>query len=137
MNDEAPIVIRADRAWEGESGEVLFLEGNFEMRSADWVVTARNAEVHGPVEDPESVVVTGEPAKISFDNDGSRIFGQGRRIVYRHREEVIELYDDAVLEGEDVSMTSSVIVYDVRNERLRSSGPDGVEVIVRRNDNDG
>ena len=135
VNDEAPIVIRADRAWEGESGEVLFLKGNFQMRSAGWVVTAQDAEVHGPVEDPERVVVTGEPAKISFDNDGSRIFGQGRRIVYRHREEVIELYDGAVLEGDDVSMTSSVIVYDVKNERLRSSGSDGVEVIVRRNGN--
>ena len=133
VNDEAPIVIRADRAWEGESGEVLYLQGNFEMRSADWEVTAENAEVHGPVEDPERIVVTGEPANISFDNDGSRVSGQGRRIVYRHREEVIELYDDAVLEGEDVSMTSSVIVYDVKNERLRSSGTDGVEVIVRRN----
>ena len=133
VNDEAPIVIRADRAWEGESGRVLYLEGSFEMRSADWLVTARNAEVHGPVEDPERIVVTGRPAKITFDNDGSTITGVGGRIVYRYREEVIELYEDAVLEGEDVSMASSAIVYDLKNERLRSSGSDGIEVIVRPN----
>ena len=48
---------------------------------------------------------------------------------------MIELYDDAVLEGEDVLMTSSAIIYDLRNERLRSSGSDGVEVIVRRKGN--
>ena len=134
-SEQAPIVIRADRAWEGEDGETLYFVGSFEMRSADWVVTARQAEVHGPVEDPERLVVTGQPAKISFDNDGSRISGRGGRIVYRYREEVIELYDDAVLEGEDVLMTSSAIIYDLRNERLRSSGSDGVEVIVRRKGN--
>ena len=135
--EEAPIVIRADRAWEGEDGEVLYLQGSFEMSSAEWRVTAHDAEVHGPVEDPERVVVSGAPARISFDNEGSTITGQGGRIVYRYREEVIELYDDAILEGEDVSMASSAIVYDLRNGRLRSSGSDGVEVIVRRDGNGG
>ena len=136
-SQQAPIVIRADRAWEGAEDGILYLEGSFEMSSADWRVTAWNAEVHGPVEDPELIVVRGGPAWISFDNKGSTITGQGRRIVYRYREEVIELYDEAVLEGEDMSMTSSVIVYDLRNERLRSSGSDGVEVIVRRDGNGG
>ncbi|MDE0364902.1 MAG: hypothetical protein OXP09_04945 [Gammaproteobacteria bacterium] len=134
--EEAPIVIRADRAWEGEDGGVLYLQGSFEMSSAEWRVTADDAEVHGPVDDPERVVVTGAPARISFDNEGFTITGAGGRIVYRYREDVIELYDDAVLEGEDVSMASSAIVYDLRNGRLRSSGSDGVEVIVRR-DGDG
>lgn len=133
---EAPIVIRADRAWEGDDGEVLYLQGSFEMSSADWRVTAENAEVHGPVEDPERVVVSGAPARIYFQNEGSTITGRGGRIVYRYREEVIELYDDALLEGEDVSMASSSIVYDLGNERLRSSGSDGVEVIVRPDGND-
>ncbi len=131
-DEEAPIVIRADRAWEGEDGDVLYLQGSFEMRSAEWRVTAQDAEVHGPVEDPERILVTGQPATIVFDSEGSTVKGEGRRIVYRHREEVIELYEQAVLETEDVSMSSSAIVYDLNNERLRSSGSDGVEVIVRR-----
>ena len=133
--DEAPIVIRAGRAWEGEDGKVLHLEGGFEMRSADWQVVAQSAQVHGPVEEPERIVVTGQPARITLDNDGSTITGQGNRIVYRYREDVIELYDEAALQGEDVSMTSSVIVYDLKNERLRSSGSDGIEVVVRRDGN--
>ena len=52
-----PIVIRADRAWEaaaegapsGAEGQVLHLQGNFEMRGADWRVTADSAQVRGPV----------------------------------------------------------------------------------------
>ena len=129
---EAPIVIRADRAWEGEEDGVLYLQGNFEMSSAEWRVTAEDAEVHGPVQDPIRLVVSGVPARIYFDNGGSAITGQGGRIVYRYREDMIELYDEAALEGEDISMTSSAIIYDLANERLRSSGSDGVEVIVRR-----
>lgn len=131
------MVIRADRAWEGEDDGVLYLQGSFEMRSAEWRVTADDAEVHGPVENPERVIVTGAPARISFDNEGSTITGQGGRIVYRYRDEVIELYENAVLEGRDVSVASSAIVYDLENERLRSSGSDGVEVIVRRDGNGG
>lgn len=135
-DDDTPIVIRADRAWEGDGGDVLHLTGNFEMRSGDWVVTAEGAEVYGPVEDPERLVVTGQPAKMSFDDGDLQLSGRGGRIIYRHQEEVLELYDDAVLEGEDISMTSSVIVYDLQNERLRSSGSDGVQVIVRQNGDD-
>ena len=132
-NGEAPIVIRADRAWEGEEDGVLHMAGNFEMVSADWRVTADAAEVHGPVQNPELLIVSGSPARISFDNEGSTIIGRGGRIHYRYREDLLELYDDAVLEGEDMSMSSSVIVYDLAEERLQSSGTDGVEVVVGRN----
>ncbi len=131
-NGEAPIVIRADRAWEGEDDGVLHMAGNFEMRSTDWRVTAETAEIQGPVENPELLILNGSPARISFDNEGSAITGRGGRINYRYREEVLELYEDAVLEGEDISLSSSVIVYDLAEERLRSSGTDGVEVVVRR-----
>ena len=134
---ESPITVYADRAWEGETDAagrtVLHLEGNFEMRAADWRVTADRAEVHGPVEDPDEVLVIGAPARIWFqDDDGAASTGQGGRIVYRRREELLELYDDALLEGEELSMTSSAIVYDLKNRRLRSSGTDGIEITLKR-----
>ncbi len=84
------------------------------------------------MENPELLIVNGNPARIAFDNEGSTIIGRGDRIHYRYREELLELYDNAVLEGEDVSMTSSIIVYDLAAQRLQSSGPNGVEVVVRR-----
>ena len=134
---ESPITVRADRAWEGETdasgSAVLHLEGSFEMRTADWRATAHRAEVHGPVEDPHEVVIVGAPARIWFqDDDGAASTGQGGRIVYRRREELLELYDDAMLEGEELSMTSSAIVYDLKKRRLRSSGTNGIEITLKR-----
>ena len=134
---ESPIVVQADRAREGEAGAggspVLHLEGNFEMRAEKWRVAADRAEVHGPVEDPEQVLIFGAPARIWFqDGDGAEATGRGGRIVYRRREELLELYDDAVLDGENLSIASSAIVYDLKNRRLRSSGADGIEITLKR-----
>ena len=37
-DQEAPIVIHADKAWEGEDGTSVFFEGNFEMQTTQWRV---------------------------------------------------------------------------------------------------
>lgn len=137
--DGEPIVIRADRAWEaaaegapgGAEGQVLHLQGNFEMRGADWRVTADSAQVRGPVEDPEQLTILGAPAAIVFtDSDGNVAAGQGRRIVYWRRREVVELHGDAKIQAKDFAIGSSRIVYDLKDERLLSSGGDGVEFVL-------
>lgn len=137
--DGEPIVIRADRAWEaaaegapgGAEGQVLHLQGNFEMRGADWRVTADSAQVRGPVEDPEQLTILGAPAEIAFTNeDGDVATGQGQRIVYWRRREVVELHGDARIQAKDFAIGSSKIVYDLRDERLLSSGGDGVEFVL-------
>ena len=134
-----PIVIRADRAWEaaaegapgGADDQVLHLQGNFEMRGAGWRVTADSAQVRGPVEDPERLTILGTPAAIVFMDDGGDVAtGQGRRIVYWRRREVVELHGDAKIQAKDFAIGSSKIVYDLKDERLLSSGGDGVEFVL-------
>ena len=132
--EDEPIVIRADRAWEaaaedgGDSGaQVLHLQGDFEMRSANWQVTADSAEVRGPMQDPEQLVVIGAPARIEFTDDGDTATGEGRRIVYWRQREVLELHGDATLEFGELSLSSSKIVYDLEADRLQSSGDDGIQ----------
>ena len=134
--EDEPIVIRADRAWEaaadetagGVGGQVLHLQGNFEMRGPDWRVTADSAEVRGPVQDPDQLIIIGAPAQIHFtDDDGDTASGEGERIVYWRQREVLELHGNAVLKSGDLSLSSSKIVYDLKAERLQSSGDDGVQ----------
>lgn len=103
--EDEPIVIRADRAWEAAAADggdsdvqVLHLQGNFEMRSADWRVMADSAEVRGPLQDPEQLIAIGRPARIHFT------------------------YDDS-----DLSLSGSKILYDLKAERLQSSGDDGIQ----------
>ncbi len=131
--DEHPIVIHADKAWEGEDGEVMYFEGNFEMRSSDWRVAADRAEMKGQVEDPVEIVVFGDPARIHVTDpeDASATTAIGDRIVYRYADRILELYGDAEIETADATMTSSVIIYDLGREKLKSSGPDGVKMVFK------
>ena len=132
-----PLLIRADRAWEpapeaAGDDDVLNLEGNFEMRGPDWRLTADSAQVHGPVEDPERLVIFGAPARVSLiRRNGERASGTGERIIYWRRREVVEVHGTAAFAAGNLAMTSSKIVYDLGNERLESVGDAGVTFVVR------
>ncbi len=128
------IVIRADRAWEGVDEDVLHLEGNFGMRTSDWEVTADEAEVYGPIEDPTHIVIRGTPAHVTAQKarGGEPVKGEGKTIEYYHQTELLRITGDAVLTDEDIAMRSSFIEYDMFNKRLKSSGSDGVEFVLQR-----
>ncbi|MXY04240.1 MAG: hypothetical protein F4171_11280 [Gammaproteobacteria bacterium] len=135
--DGEPLLIRADRAWEpapevAGDDKVLNLEGNFEMRGPDWRLTADSAQVHGPVEDPERLVILGTPARVSLiRRNGERASGTGERITYWRRRELVEVDGTAAFATGDLAVTSSKIIYDVDKERLESVGDEGVTVVLR------
>lgn len=127
------IVIRADRAWEEpDAGAVLHFAGNFELLSPDWQLRSDEADLHGPLDDPERIIARGNPAYLVISDGEQTIEGQGAIIEYQRDADILILRDSAHLSGEDVSISSSEIVYDVGQERLRSSGTDGVEMVLER-----
>lgn len=128
-----PILIRAATAWEDDSGEVLYLEGDFHMRTSEWEVSAERAEVHGPVEDPEKIIGYGKPAsiRVTLGDDGEGT-GYSNRIVYLYRTKMLELHDDARMEMDNVTVRSAAIIYDVGRKRLVSSGKEGVEFVLQK-----
>ena len=85
-------------------------------------------------------VVDGTPYPIRMGNafvvHGDMVHGymngEGLVIEYKRDEDVLILRQDARLAGDDISMTSSEIVFDLGEERLRSSGNDGVEMVLER-----
>lgn len=127
------IVIRADRAWEEpDAGAVLHFAGDFELVSPDWQLRGDEADLHGPLDDPERIIARGNPAYLIIIDGDQTIEGQGAVIEYQRDADILILRENAHLSGEDVSMTSSEIIYDVGLERLRSSGTDGVEMVLER-----
>lgn len=131
--DTETIVIRADRAWEEADGsEVLHFAGNFELISPEWELRSDEADLYGPLDDPTRIVARGAPALLTIHDDERTILGEGLVIEYQRDEDLLILRRDARLAGDDLSMTSSEIVYDVGAERLRSSGTDGVEMTLER-----
>jgi lipopolysaccharide transport protein LptA len=132
-SDKETIVIRADRAWEEpDGGEVLHFAGNFELRSPDWTLRSDEADLYGPLDDPSRIVARGSPAYLTIYDGEQTIDGEGGVIEYQREEDVLVLTENARLKGEDISMSSSEIVFDVGAERLRSSGSDGVEMVLER-----
>ena len=136
-SDAEPLLIRADRAWEpapemAGDGEVLNLEGNFEMRGPDWRLAADSARVYGSVEDPERLVIRGGPACVFLvRRNGQRAWGTGQRITYWRQRELVEVQGSAAFAAGDLAMRSSSIIYDLAKERLTSEGDAGVTVVVR------
>lgn len=131
--DKETIVIRADRAWEEADGsEVLHFAGNFELISPDWELRSDEADLYGPIDDPDRIVARGAPAYLTILDGDRTIEGEGLVIEYKRDEDVLVLQEDAHLAGDDISLTSSEIVFDVGAERLRSSGTDGVEMVLER-----
>lgn len=131
--DKETIVIRADRAWEeADGGEVLHFAGDFELISPEWELRSDEADLYGPLDDPTRIVARGAPAYLTVLDGERTIEGEGLLIEYQRDRDVLILRQDAKLAGEDISMTSSEIVFDVGAERLRSSGTDGVEMVLER-----
>jgi len=131
------LLISADRAWEpapelAGDGEALRLKGNFRMSGPDWRLTADSAQVYGPVEDPERLVIVGAPARVTLTRrNGERASGTGERIIYWPRRKLVEVRGAAAFAAGGLSAASSRIIYDLGEERLESAGDAGVVFVVR------
>jgi lipopolysaccharide transport protein LptA len=84
------------------------------------------------LDDPIRIVARGAPAYLTILDEERTIEGEGLVIEYQRDEDVLILRQNAKLSGDDISMTSSEITFDVAEERLRSSGTDGVEMVLER-----
>ena len=127
------IIVRADRAWEEEdSREVLHFAGNFELLSPDWELTADEADMFGPIDDPQRIVARGDPAVVTILNEDETVVGEGGTVEYVRDTDILTLTDDARIVSEKISMKSAEIVYDLGARRLKSSGTTGVEMILQR-----
>lgn len=133
LTEKETIVIRADRAWEEPgTSEVLHFAGHFELISPDWELRSDEADLFGPLDDPTRIVARGAPALLTIVDGEETISGEGGVIEYHRDEDILILKENAHLGGEDISLKSSEIIYDVAAERLRSSGTDGVEMVLER-----
>ena len=63
------IGITADQAWEDTEPDLIHFQGNFEMHSNQWHLTAESAALQGKLDAPDQVVLLGSPAQISLLHD--------------------------------------------------------------------
>lgn len=135
LDEQDTIVVTADQAWESEEGEVLNFQGNFELTAPDYYLRSDNAEIHGAVEDPDRIVATGNPVTfwVRYVDSDERIHGQGDRVEYERKRNLLRLSGNAILRDDNTVMRSSLLEYDTKTKRLVTTGKDGVEIVTQQN----
>ena len=128
------ISISADEASEDEQPGILHFNGNFLMRSTDWRLTSEEATVYGSPDKPDRVYLEGTPARFLINRDESKNQGQIKAaaevVEYLRDENLLTLSGGATLILDDEVIRSSHIEYDIKTNRYRAGGSEGVLIEV-------
>ena len=145
FSSDDTVTVSAEKAWEDDQVNVIHFSGKFELRAPDWLLAGDAATVYGKLDNPDRVVVSGGPAKISFlraeDNNSQdaakdeRIDGTAHVIEYFRASDRVKMRGAATLLREDSTLASEVIEYDVGADRYSAGGEGGINAQFRPDDN--
>ena len=134
LTKDETVSIQADRAWEDDSPDIIHFEGKFHLNAGDWSLQADQATVYGKLDQPDTVVLTGSPARINLlvDRGGvqSTVEGEAPNIEYMRSAGSIRMTGGATLSRADNVMTSGEIEYDIDTDRFKTGGSQGVKIRV-------
>ncbi len=128
------ILIHAENAWEDAAPDTVHFSGHFELKAYDWYLSGDQATLYGDLDDPETAILTGSPAKIQLETIANEriktITGKAIRIVYQRASNSINLVGGASLTTAGQTMQSEEIEYDITQDRIQASGSQGVHIRV-------
>ena len=148
------VTITAENAWEDEQKDVIHFSGQFELRAPDWSLLAESAIVYGKLDNPDKVVLMGNPAMVFFLRDTSKnqpgspdenvtsskleepnnsklsIEGSATKIEYFRATNKLKMIGSATLKRKDNMLTSETIEYDVDTDKYSASGKGGINIQV-------
>jgi lipopolysaccharide transport protein LptA len=126
------VTLRSDEAWEDERDDVIHFSGHFELKGSDWYLSGDQATLYGKLDDPETVILNGDPSMIRLmpetGGETKVISGTARRIVYQRDNNRLLMEGNASLTRDNNTMQSGDIEYDFENDSLRAGGSEGVEI---------
>jgi lipopolysaccharide transport protein LptA len=138
FSSEDTVTVTANLAWEDEEPNVIHFSGQFKLTAPDWSLAGETATVYGELDNPDKVVVKGNPAKISFlradkevGSDGKpeeRVDGSAVSIEYYRATDKLTMRGAASLTRKDSSLISEVIEYNVETDRYSAGGEGGINI---------
>ena len=138
FSSDDTVTITAERAWEGEEPDVIHFSGNFELYAPDWSMSGDTAVVYGKLDDPDRVIVEGNPATVSFLREsedgtgdaesGERVDGEASVVEYFRSTDKLIMRGSSRLVREDSNLTSEIIEYDVETDRYSAGGEGGINI---------
>lgn len=131
---ERPIVVRADSASNDPETNVTTFRGHFELQGTDWPTQADIATVYGPLEDPQRVVVTGNPARIWVRRKGidRDVAAQADEIEYTRGLDVMRLNGHArIVESGRHLLEGDHFEYDLNTNQVKQGGPVRISILPK------
>jgi lipopolysaccharide transport protein LptA len=134
ISSEEMVSIHADQGWEDIEPDTVHFSGHFEMHVGDARFTADRATVHGPLENPDRLVLQGSPARLSLfhtQNDRVKaIQAEAEDIAYEREAALVRLTGAARLTEGDSVLLSHDIEYDISTDRFNTQGRTSVQINV-------
>jgi lipopolysaccharide transport protein LptA len=109
--------------------------GGFELQARDWYLSSEQATLYGKLDDPETVMISGSPARILVNTRvqgrTSILKGEALRIVYQRESNSVRLEGGASLSRDGQTMNGGEIEYDIGKDFLSAGGFGGVHIRVK------
>jgi lipopolysaccharide transport protein LptA len=138
FNSDDTVTVKAERAWEAEESDVIHFSGNFELLAPDWSLRGDTAVVYGSLDDPDRVIVEGNPASISFlldpDEDATtsepreQVDGAASIVEYFRSTDKLKMRGAAKLTRKSSTISSEDIEYDIDADKYSASGEGGIDM---------
>ena len=126
------VIARAQEAWESDNGDIMFIQGDLQLRGSHWHIYADTARVEGKLGDPTRVVVDGSPARIvvSRDNDPQPLEGRSRHLDFDPRAKKLRLDGAATIVKGQESISSESIRYSLDRNTFEAGSHGRVKVVT-------
>jgi lipopolysaccharide transport protein LptA len=147
FSSDDTVTVTAENAWEAEEADVIHFSGQFELHAPDWSLAGDTATVYGKLDNPDKVVVEGNPARISFLRAGEeagsngnpedrdqRVDGTAAIVEYFRATDKLTMRGAASLTRKDSTLVSEVIEYDADTDRYSASGEGGINIQFNTDD---
>lgn len=126
------VFITAHQAWQASNGAEFAARGALLIRGADWEIRAENARITGRLRDPDTIHVSGAPARIVYRRagDDEPLEGQSAMLEFRPRNDTVELEGEArIIKGQQ-SISSEVIKYLLERDTFAAGSTGRVRVVT-------
>lgn len=102
------------------------------MRGAQWAIYADRAKVYGPLRDPESIRVSGTPARIIYyrSGDDEPLEGHSELLEFEPRRDIVRLENGAKIVKGRQSISSETIKYLLERDTFTAGSGGRVKVVT-------
>jgi len=126
------VFIKAHQAWQASDGARFEARGDLMIRGADWEILAEDGHIIGRLRDPDTIHVSGAPARIVYRRAGDEepLEGQGALLEFQPRKDSVQLEGAARIVKGRQSISSEAIKYLLDRDTFAAGSAGRVRVVT-------